>query len=122
MLEWLEFAESQLEAACSFETADIPQLVLFQGNEELPGQRRWSENERWKFQMGSGIQSAGRASLLSDDVKLLVVMNADKKLKQNPVSLEEASFDSLQLLARMSTQRNQDASQARAHNDKVRHK
>ncbi len=122
VLEWLEFAESQLEAACSFETADIPHLVLFQGNKELPGQRRWSEKERWKFQIGGGTQSAGRASLLAADVKFLVDMNAAKKLQQNPASLEEASFDPLQLLARMSTLRNQDASQARAHNDKVLHK
>lgn len=119
VLEWLEFAESQLEAACSFETAEIPNLLLFQGNKELPGQRRWSEKERWKFQMGGGVPFGERGSLIPADVKLLQDLNAAKKLQQNPASFEEASFDPLQLLSRMSMHRNQDASQVRAHNEKV---
>ncbi len=119
VLEWLEFAESQLEAACSFETAEIPHLLLLQGNKELPGQRRWSEKERWKCHMGGGLQGEGRGTLLAADVTLLQDLNAAKKLQHNPASSEEASFDPLQLLSRMSTHRNQDASQARAHDEKV---
>ena len=118
VLEWLELAEKQLEAACSFETAEIPHLLLLRDKKAPP--RDWSAKEQWNFHMRGGTQYRGRSSLLPEDVALLLDKDTAKNLKQHANTFEkEKDFDPLQLLSQMSLQHNKDASWGLDHAEKV---
>jgi hypothetical protein len=127
VLEWLQLTEQQLEAACSFETAEIPHALSFQESNRPPKLRHWSAKEKWKLQMRGGTHihskmSAGRQSLLFEDVDFLMELNTTKKIDPNAINLEEkASFDPLQLVSRMSFDHNKLASSTREHDEKVMH-
>jgi hypothetical protein len=121
VVEWLELAEQQLEAACAFETADIPRLIWFKEQKIDSSRRRISAKERWKYQMKCGFQSGTRSSLLPEDIEMLKSFSKSKSAdvavqhKEN----EKESFDPLQLLFHMESQRQADAAQALAHAEKV---
>jgi hypothetical protein len=123
VLEWLELAEQQLEAACAFETADIPHLIMFQEQKLSSVMRRRSSKEQWKHQMKSGFRSGARSSSMLEDIELLKTLskckNSDMAIQQNEE--EKESFDPLELLFQMESQRKKEAAQALAHADKVKY-
>jgi hypothetical protein len=121
VLEWLELAEQQLEAACSFETADIPHLIWLKDEKVKSLQRRDSSKEQWMYQMRFGFQSGTRSSLMPEDIEILKILSKSK-IDTAVHHHEEAkeSFDPLQLLFQMESQRQKDAAQALAYAEKVR--
>lgn len=124
ILEWLELAEQQLEAACSFETAEIPHLILLKKDgqqQRRPHRRhRWSAKDQWQIQLKSGFQSNARSNISLDDVSFLEALMMSKKIDLNDETTEErASFDPLQLLLKQLSKDNKDAFEARVREDRV---
>ncbi len=122
VLEWLEMAEQQLEAACSFETAEIPRLSLFKEQNLNSMLHRWSAKEQWKYRIRCSFQSGTRPSLLREDVDFLKNFSNSKKMDlndQQKTTEEKDSFDPLQLLFQMTSRQNKEAAQALAFDEKV---
>jgi len=124
VLEWLELVEQQLEAACSFETADIPPLILLRERhlENGPLRRsRWSAKDQWQIRLKSEFQSRTRANVNFSDIAYIEAIAKSNKLDLNNETIaEKESFDPLQLLQQLLSKDDKDAYQARAREDKVR--
>jgi hypothetical protein len=113
VLQWLELIETQLEATCSIETADIPNLILIPQESVRPSQRRWSAKDKWKCRMQNGTQSSSRSSLMPEDIEAIRNMNAAKKIERKVENMDDkASFDPLQLLFQNFIQRDKEQSLA----------
>jgi len=123
VLEWLELVEQQLEAACSFETADIPPLILLRDRhlENGPHRRsRWSAKDQWQIRLKSEFQARTRANVNVSDIAYIEAIAKSNKLDLNNETIaEKESFDPLQLLQQLLSKDDKDAYQARAREDKV---
>jgi hypothetical protein len=131
VLEWLELSQQQLEAACSFEIAEIPNLLVLRkqdarragANARAVG-RSVSAADRWQMEMNSGLNSTARPHLMHEELispkHTFLLKELEKTMSSRAkVSEERASFCPLHLILRMTSQRNSDESQARDLDHKV---
>jgi len=121
VLQWLELMEAQLEATCSMETADLPNLLLIPEESMRPSQRRWSAKDKWKSRMQNGTQSRSRSSLMPEDIEAIRNMKVTKKFELKHENMDDkASFDPLQLIFQNSILRNKEQALASSgYTDKV---
>ena len=122
VLEWLEMAEQQLEAACSFELAEIPRLSLIKEQNLNSVLHHLSAKEQWTHRIRRSFQSTRSITILGDEVDFLKNFSNSEKMdlnNQHKTTDEKESFDPLQLLFQMTSQQGKEAAQALAYDEKV---